>query len=380
MWTGDKNFYDLLTMALGDKSELQPFIDAGKDKYNKLELFGFPFNPQMQADFTFEQIEREYGVNAMATWVDLDSDGTPITEDGISLQTGKIPRMKKRADFDEQQYRQALIANAVGVDPQYNARVALSTAVKKLIDAHTNSLTYMRHQMVSTGGFALTADNNKGGITGTVYSASIPDDNKVTLTSTAKWFVDDGQGSTSDPVKDLKSLAEKAVGSAYHFEVDSLTFRKALSHTKLLTSIGYALNPGATTAALALQYAQNMPLDTIKSTLERVIGFRIVEIDSISRIDSVNKKTKTVEGLEVRSFDPNSWALVPDGNIGETLSVAPIKMGLPTDRTAYADYYGGRLLMTYDYDLRRKTQFIGTEMTALVVPDKPKYMYILKTA
>ena len=82
-------------------------------------------------------------------------------------------------------------------------------------------------------------------------------------------------------------------------------------------------------------------------------------------------------GAEVRSFEPYNLALVPDGQIGETIAVAPYAVG---DASNFAEYYGGRLMITYDFDVRKKTQYMESELTALVVPDKPKYMHILTVA
>lgn len=376
MWTGDKVFYDLVSAAVGDRRYLQAFVDSTKEAYNKLEINGFPFAADMQPDFSFEQISRDYGINAMATWVDIDSPGTPISEEGASLQTGKIPRNKKYAAFSENDYRQMMIKRVMNADLSVLAQDALFNVNKKLIDSHANALTYMRHQMVSKGKFELTSSNNAGGITGTVFTASIPDANKTAKTSTAVWWVTatGAEGAASDPVADLKTVGEKANGIAYHWEVDALTLRKTLGHSKVKEAIGYSVNPMAANAAAAQAIGGNLIEAQRKARLEEIIGFPIVSIDSISRVDKFDKAQKAVVGTEVRSFEPNSWALVPDGNIGETLVVAPIAVG---EQSAFAQYYGGRLLLTYDYDVRKKTQYIESEMTALVVPDKPKYMYLL---
>ena len=137
--------------------------------------------------------------------------------------------------------------------------------------------------------------------------------------------------------------------------------------------------PAAASATIATNIANNAGADAQKAALESIIGFPIKVIDSISRVDKYDKATKSVVGTEVRSFEPNVWALVPDGKIGEILSVIPIYGG-QGDAGAYGTYYGGRLLMTYEYETRKKVQYIETEMTALIVPDKPKHMYILNVA
>lgn len=381
MWGNDKSFFDVLSMAAGssDSYALQTFIEAFQDKYNKLEISGFGFAPS-QYDFNFQQLSKEYGINAMATYVDIDSSGTPITTEGVELQTGNIPRMKKYAAFDEKDYRKELLIAAVGSDPQLSAQRLMFNAVKKLIDSHTNSLTYNRHQMVSAGKFELTEANNAGGIKGTVFKSSIPSENITTLTGTAKWWdASNVDGTASDPIKVLKETGEKAEekGSAYHWEVDKLTFNRLLRHAKVVQAIGYHMFPQAASDAIANNIASNSGKDAQKAALESIIGFPIVVIDSISRVDSFDKAKNMVVGKDVRSFKPNVFTLVPDGQIGEILSVIPIKVD---PNGSYADYYSGKLLMSYAYNTLKKTQIIETEMTALVVPDKPKYMYQLNIA
>lgn len=377
MNTGDKFFFDLITEAgLSGKKKLQTFVDSSEEFYNKLDISGFPFSPDQQIDFGFEQISKEYGMNAMATWTDVDSPGTPVSLDSHILQTGKIPRQGKYAAFSETDYRKMAQRALVTGSRLELAQDALLETNKKLIDSHTNSNTYMRHQMVSTGAFELTVDNNAGGVTGTIFSASIPDSNKVTKATTEVWFTTGTtEGSTSDPVKDLMELASKAKGTAYHFEVDALTLKKTLSHTKVLQKIGYSVSPLATDASTAQSIGTNLLDNQRKERLEAIIGFPIVAIDSESRVEKFNKKENKIERVDIRSFNEDSWALIPNGNIGETLSVAPLRVGGAEN---FASYYGGRLLLTYEFIPRKKEQIIESEMSTLVVPTTPNYMYILK--
>ena len=377
MNTGDKFFFDLITEAgLSGKKKLQTFVDSSEEFYNKLDISGFPFSPDQQIDFGFEQISKEYGMNAMATWTDVDSPGTPVSLDSHILQTGKIPRQKKYAAFSETDYRKMAQRALVTGSRLELAQDALLETNKKLIDSHTNSNTYMRHQMVSTGGFELTADNNAGGVSGVVFSASIPEGNKIKKTGTAVWFTTGTtEGSKSDPVKDLLELAEKAKGTSYHFEVDALTLKKTLSHSKVLQRIGYSVSPAMSDDTIAQNIGANLLDSQRKERLESIIGFPIVAIDSESRVEKFNKKENKIERVDIRSFNEDSWALIPNGNIGETLSVAPLKVGGAEN---FASYYGGRLLLTYEFIPRKKEQIIESEMSTLVVPTTPNYMYMLK--
>ena len=377
MNTGDKFFFDLITEAgLSGKKKLQTFVDSSEEFYNKLDISGFPFSPDQQIDFGFEQISKEYGMNAMATWTDVDSPGTPVSLDSHILQTGKIPRQKKYAAFSETDYRKMAQRALVTGSRLELAQDALLETNKKLIDSHTNSNTYMRHQMVSTGGFELTADNNAGGVSGVVFSASIPEGNKIKKTGTAVWFTTGTtEGSKSDPVKDLLELAEKAKGTSYHFEVDALTLKKTLSHSKVLQRIGYSVSPAMSDDTIAQNIGANLLDSQRKERLESIIGFPIVAIDSESRVEKFNKKENKIDRVDIRSFNEDSWALIPNGNIGETLSVAPLKVGGAEN---FASYYGGRLLLTYEFIPRKKEQIIESEMSTLVVPTTPNYMYMLK--
>lgn len=380
----DKAFFDVLQLASGSSKPtvLQAFVDKFKSRFNTLDIRGFTFAP-MQASLSFEQLEEEYSINAMATIVDIDSHGTPISYEKASLQTGKIPTSKKVAAFDANDYRQMMINNSIAGSLTLSAQVTLFNALQKLVDSHTNLLTYNRHQMVSNAELRLTESNNAGGIKGTVFSASLPDDNKKTLTSTARWFTDDAnstEGSASNPVKNLKEMGQDASekGGDFHWEVDKVTFRAALQHSKVIAAIAANMYPFAPSDSTALATAKNAGEEAQKAALEKVIGYPITVIDSISRIDKFDKEKQEVVGVEIRSFEPNVWALVPDGKIGEILSAIPIKIN-PSDTARYAEYYGKRLLLTYDYNYMQKVQNLESEMLALAVPIVPKKMRLLKT-
>lgn len=379
MFGGQDFIFDLARMATGGKS-LQPFIDASAELYNKLETDGFPFAPHMQMALTFEQVSREYGMNAMATVVDIDSDGTPITAEGEVLQTGKIPRMKKWAAFDEEDFRKLAIKEVVYTDRQALAQDVLFDYHKKLIDAITNSLTFFRHQMVSTNQLALTSANNAGGVTGTIFSASIPTANVTTLIGDYRWWSTaySVEGTDSDPIGDLQAIVAKAKakGKAFHFEADALAVERLLNHSAVVTKIGYTVSPLATDATAALAIGSNLFEDERKQRLERLLGVKIKVIDSISRVDKFDKSKDKVVGVEMRSFNEDNWALVPDGKIGEIIVAKPIAVGNPSN---FATHYDGRLLLTNTFDERKKIQRTDAEMTALVVPEVPQKMYLLKT-
>lgn len=153
-----------------------------------------------------------------------------------------------------------------------------------------------------------------------------------------------------------------------------MTLKKTLNHSKVKQAIGYSISPLALDDTAATAIGNNLPEARRKAALEELAGFPIVAIDSVSKVDKFNKKENKVEGVEVRSFDEKSWALIPNGQIGETLVLAPLMVG---EERNFATYHDGRLLLTYEFISRKKEQIIESEMTALTVPTKPELMYIL---
>ena len=386
MWTGDLTYNDLVTSALGNIKNLQEFIDdVFAEKYNGLQLDGFRFAPEMQVDFTYEQIEKTLGLNVMATYVDIDSPGTPISMDGFTLTTGKIPRMKKRAEYDENEMRKIMVLQErfgnTSMRSINAAKRTLFDVTDKLIGSHTNSMTYQRHQMISKGQLEITSTNNPAGIASVTFSASVPAANKTTLTGNYKWWADAthaAEGSSSNPIGDLRAkrraMEQKNVISM-HMEIDSLTFEDLLGHSAVKKAIGYHIQPLAGSDTIASAIAVNAGFDAQKAVLEKLIGCRIVPIDSIVAVEKFDKATMALAQTQIRAFSPDVCVFVPDGLLGEVKTVEPVK--LPLTNGTYADYYGGRLLMTVDFNILRKIQYIETEMTSLVVPDKPKYMMYL---
>lgn len=103
MYTRNKEFYDIVGKGLaalgytGNKP-LEAWInDMFAEKYNAEQTFsqmGFPLNPNIPLNPTYEQIEATVRAYTLATYVDIDSDGATKSTDGISLQMGGLPTFK----------------------------------------------------------------------------------------------------------------------------------------------------------------------------------------------------------------------------------------------------------------------------------------------
>lgn len=384
MDTYNVQFYDLLSRALGPGESLQSFLDNTLAlKYNALQLDGFAFEPFMQTDFTFEQVFGEVGLNATAQYYDLDSPALPDGTLPMQSFTGKIPRMKKVEYFNEDKLRKMkLIEDRRSTSAAQIAEIAyqqLFITVDNLIGGHTNALTYQRHQAVSAGKFSITDANNPKGIKNVVIDFHVPAANKTTLTEDARWWTssthtDANKGSAADPIKDLKTVvaAARAKGIRGHFEVNIDYLKECLAHPAVLAVIGTALLPASDSTA-QVAYARIQPYEVLKRNLEALLGVDIKAIDSIVAIESINKTTKSFVRTNTAAFNKDVWVYVPDGQLGVVKTVEPIAI----EGGQYASFYGGKLLLTVGVDYVKKCQSYNTEMTSLVVPSVPQYMWYL---
>lgn len=382
----DANYYDLIRYGFTDES-YQEFVDTFlRDLHNGRKTDGFEWDNDIQMDFTYAQIQAELGLDTLPTYVDVDSPGVYKSVEGFQLSTGTIPRAKHGYALNEKILREEMIFS------QRTGRFSTNLAQKmrdlvfdhtsKLIGGNYNALTLQRDQMISTGSFVLDATNNPAGIKNITFSAQVPTANKVVLTGTDRWFTStaNAEGSTSDPIKNLQDqvydLKRKGV-SAVHFEVDYLTFRRSLQHSKIRTAIALNIHPLADSANIA-SLAAVLDDNTMRTRLEAIIGCPIKVIDNIVAVEKFDKTTGKAKKDQIRSFKENVWVLVPDGSLGSIKAVEPIAVPDPAARLAWYD--GGRTILKQFYDTRTNTQYIESELTALVVPNKPQYMLYLTIA
>lgn len=384
MDTYNIQFYDLLSRALGPGESLQSFLDNTMAlKYNALQLDGFSFEPFMQLDFTYEQLSTELALNPVAQYYDLDSPAIPDGTVGYKSYTGKIPRMKKVEYFNEDKLRKMrLVEDRKSSTPDQVARIAyeqLFITMDNLVGGHTNALTYQRHQAVSTGKFVINSTNNPKGVKNITLDYHIPTSNKTTLSSTARWWTTSthttaNEGSQSNPVKDLTDIVAKArlAGVRGHFEVEIDYLKECLGHSGILALIGVSVLPAADATAQSA-YAGIMSYEQKKARLEDLIGAPIKAIDSLVPVESIDAANKSMARQNVNAFEKNVWVFVPDGEIGVVKTVEPIAL----EGGQYGSFYGGKLLVTVGLDFVKKCQSFNSEMTSLVIPQVPQYMWYL---
>lgn len=380
----DANYYDLVGRALGGLT-YQSFVDSFNEIYNVPQTDGFVWDDEIQMDFTYHQLEAELGIYTMASYVDLDSDAPLRAVQGAEIATGKIPRMKHGFVLNEKIIREQMIFASKGAFDSASETALMKllfNSTDKLIGGNYNRLSMQRHQAVSTGKLTINSTNNAGGLSRLVLDFSIPTANVTTKTINNRWWTDTTyttQGSTSDPLADMVALVEAAEDGhapAGHLEIAKTLWRRLKGHTVFLTSMGSVYNPEAASDAVALTYGKRLTNDELLNLLERKLGVPVTIVDHKGVVEVFNKTTKLIDFNEVDSFDADTVVYVPNGEIGTIKSVQPIVIPDPAARVAYFDE--GRTTLTQTFDAKKKIQYIESELTALCVPNKRKYMFYLK--
>ena len=385
MITRDKSFYDVIKHGLGNAS-FQDFVDRFKQKYNIPQTQGFDWDPNIQLDFTYEQLLAELGIATLPTYVDIDSPPPYKSQDGFEIGKNKIPRFKHGFALNEKIIREQMIMlqrfGAVSITEASKRAIMdlLFDSVDKLLEGNKNALTYQRMQVVSTGQFSITDTNNPAGISNLTFDFGIPDANKQSLAGQERWWTNAAhttEGTSSDPIKflkDKKRAADDAMVPEGHFEMSKKLFTNMLEHSKVRTRVGLLYSPLVTTDAQALQVGQNLDDVQMKAAIERLVGASIEVRDTRASVEKFNKATMKIDKITIPGFNELNVSYVPNGKLGTIKAVEPIAVPDPAARLAWFD--GGRTIVKQTFNTDTNTQYISSECTALVVPSTSRYWFV----
>lgn len=392
MRTMVKNYYDLLTVGLGNFS-FQQFVDRFQEKYNILQTDGFDWDPEIQLDYTYEQLIASLGIVTLPIYVDADSEGLDKSLGEFKVGSNKIPTQKHRYPMNAKMLRERMIMYqrfgeaSLTQDTRTALMNLLFESTDKLLAGHRNALTHQRMRVVSKGQFTIDIENNPRGIKGLTFDFGIPAANKETLSGTNRWWTNAehtpaNEGSSSDPLlylKNKRKAMRKASFPNGHFEIASDLFDDLLTHSKVLERIGLALYPMAASATnpgtAAQGYATNLTDEAKRATIESIIGCPIIPRDSLASVEKFDEESKSIKPVTIENFDPLNVAFVPDGQLGTIKSVQPMVFtDDPTQRIAWFD--GGRTLLTQRFESKTKSMYVESEMAVLCVPNAPQYMCV----
>lgn len=396
MYTRNKEFYDIVGRGLaalgytGNKPLESWINDMFAEKYNAEQTFsqmGFPLNPNIPLNPTYEQIEATIRPYTLATYVDIDSDGATKSTDGLSLNMGGLPTFKHEITLSRKILREKMmLMDAIGGStPEIESTIMelLFNGVDNLLGGNYNTFLYQRNQVVSKKGqLVINASNNPLGIALTI-DFGVPKKN----IKDSVWYKKPGDtvsqgaavGTTIDPIRVMRQVRrdseEKDFAPAGHWECSKTTFEDLISLPYFRQMYTVATRPDISDKNMQLSFANLVPDDTIKAFIEARIGAEIRVIDSISVVESFNKTSKEMEYKNLQSFEEGVLVYVPNESLGDVQCGRPVFMETPGARTALYD--GGRTLIRQVFNDETMTQVIKSEVTGLVVPNKVRWFYYL---
>ena len=378
-----KSYYDILAFGLAGTENFQSYVDTFfTRKYGNPQLDGFSWDDDIQASFGFEGIEAETGIATMATIVDYDAKGQTKSFKSVKVSSGDIPRMRHEYAIDEKVIREKTIMaqrfNKIDANTQNVINKLLFNSVDRLLAGNLARLTHQRHQIISTGMYTLTEENNKGGLRGLTLDFGVPTANKKACGGfegygvKAAWSDD-----SADPISDLLGMVNYAEENGLefgHFEMSKKKYRQFINHVNVKKTVMQTLYPTADASALGniLGYDKSVSGVLVAAGLPE-----IKIIDSLVAVDVWDEDEHTMVNKNIRPFDEGVVVLVPNGSLGTIKAVSPIMLDDPSVRQAAFD--GGRTVIIQHFDSDTKTQRIESELTALVVPTKVKSFIYLDT-
>ena len=404
-----QEFYDLLGQGLAglgfednsEESALSQYIDTYfADKYNAdatMATAGFPLNPNVKLSEFYEQIESSVRQYTIASHVDIDSDGPVKGHGEVTLGAGTIPTWKHKTVTGRKDIKDELrLANRLGgADAQIidSFMTLFFDSQDKLIGGNHNTMLYLRNMIVSTGKVNIDANNNPAGIPLLIDFCA---DYRTKHTTTSTWYTkndttgvvtqDAAVGASGasgiDPIALMRRIRTNAqqgtdhLPKACHWECDFLTWEAILAMPYFRQYYTIATRPDISDATNQLIYGRTIDDDVFKGWFEKLIGSKIVVIDNIASIEKINETTHKTEFIDLRGFEEGAFALVPDGDLGDSQFASPFAIGSSASRVAYFD--GGRTMIRTIFDDKHMTYTNNSEFTGLPIPNKTRWQYFLK--
>ena len=400
MYTRGKEFYDIVARGLnsmgyvdsGDRSAFDLWVnDMFAEKYNAEETFaqmGFPLNPNLPINPTYEQVEATIRPYTVAAYVDIDSDGPTKSTDGFLLKTGGLPTFKHEIVLNRKILREKMMfAKELGrTTPEMEQVVMqlLFNGVDDLLGGNYNTFRNQRNRIVSNKGkLVIDKTNNPFGVA-IELDFGVPTKNIID----SKWYKRATNGTVTqnttvgktiipiEVMQDVKDNAEQVdFAGPGHWECSKKTWRTLAKLDYFRSAYVLHFRPDISDAGQRLAFGKTIADSALKAFIEDAIGASIVVIDNKEFVEKFNPTTRTVETKEIPSFEDDVLVYVPDGAIGDVQCGKPIYMETPGARVSLYD--GGRTLIRQVFNDENMVQVVKSEVTGLCVPNKTRHMYYL---
>ncbi len=322
------------------------------------------FGIKKKSKLTWETLVGEKGAPVIADVISFDSSAPQKTREVVSKMSGDIPKTAVKRGMNESDLKEYydLVKDAQGDADQMEI---LNLAFKDqdfVYNAVRGRMEWWAMQLMSRGGFTLSASNNQGVVTAEFVGCGMPAENKL------KASVDWADAANADGIADLEKARDDA-------RKQGETLKYAIMRTEEFSRLKKQAKTIARIKAWK-QITSNVVAN--KSTINQYLVEEglpiIVEVNPAVRIEDKSHKRTTVNPWEDRRI-----TLVPDLKVGNIqhgpimaeASAALKKIAITTKK----DYIFLQKWSTLD----PFKEWTMAEANSIPVIDDPESMWIIKT-
>jgi len=336
-------------------------------------------------DNTYTQLIGEKYVPVMARYVSYDGEVPKISTDGFEVKSKDMPRMKQGFDINEKSnmelrklQQEIRMVQARGVAADVDAIFSNFTVnVGKLLQGIHNQITYTALQILSTGKYTSTPQNNGGGLEGLEFDFGVPAANKLKCGQNLPGTKFAWSSASAYPIGDLQGLTKYAEDN--FIDIAELCMNKATwyiirDHATTRTNVAIQVTGGSVSDTNLTKYAV-----TDEQIMTYMVGLGIPPIrviDDKFQVMQLNMTTRKMERKNLRGFADGVVVGRPAGAVGDLQwSLPDLSFGTVADPIYTSE--GGKFSVQQVTDPKKKSQEYIAEFTGITVPSKIDQMLYL---
>lgn len=374
--TLDSSTYALINGALMQNgfNNMKVFFDtAFADLYSQVRWTQLYDNIDGNYTGEYRQMIGSKTLPVMARYVAYDGEAPKISTDLVTVSGKDMPRMKLGFDNNEKSMLEfkKLVQQMGATPPAQQIFNMFSKNATDLLTGLHNQISYTGLQILSTGKYTSTQENNGGGLVGLEFDFQVPEANK----KKAGGFGSQGakyawSSSSADPIGDLLDIEAYAIANFIPigvYNMNQATWLIFKNHPNVRSRVAIQLTQGGIESSNLTKYSV-----TDAQIMSYVEGLGIHPIEVIQDLFSLpvyDEATRSLKKSTIRGFADNVVVARPAGSFGELQWTFPDE-----SYAAGSDYQftteGGKFLLTTITDAKKKSTETFVEFTGIPVPNR----------
>lgn len=319
-----------------------------------------------------KQIIGSKSLPVMGRWVAFDGKAPKISSDSFEVKTDDMPRVKLGMDTNEKQIEEWRRIEQMfqGTIPYDQVVKAFARSATDVLNGMHSQITYTALQVVSTGKYLSTSENNNGGIEGILYDFNVPAGNKVKCgfgSTGTKYAWSSASANPLGDLIDLYNKSKKEFKTIAGYAMSQAQFDMLMAHPTVKEKVSIYLTSGLSTNRFIMQ--QDV-LNYISLGLQLP---PITVINDAFNIPTYDEATNSLVPTQLNGFADNVVVGLPAGMFGELQWTPPVE--------DYGDFTieGGKFLVCEMTDKEAKSTKMWMEATLFPVPTRIDKTYYLAT-